>query len=321
MGKKRIPESELIIVDGRIYHLGLKPNEIAKQVFLVGDPGRVEKVAKKFTKIRYEAQNREFITVTGEYRDMPISVVSTGIGTDNTNIAVTELDALVNINFRTRTKKYKPKSMIMIRLGTSGGPQEDIEEGTMGISKFGLGLDNTGRYQEVKLRNRDNYYLIKSLEYTAEEIIRKGMKKSSRNYGKIFPYASIADPDVVKALETAAKRRKIKYVTGITASASGFFEQQGRYIRIKPSVLDLQERLALWSTGEGYRVVNFEMETSQLFHMAYALKHKAGTICPIIANRPKGTFVDDEGHERCIEDCIRIGLGAMLSLYKSKDKK
>ncbi len=304
---KSIKDSELPILKDKIYHLRLKPEQLARNIFVVGDPARADKVATYFDNIEYKIKNREFTTRTGKYRGMPVSVIGTGIGTDNNEIALVEAFGLNEFDLESRVRKEKIQPLTIIRLGTSGGLQKDIEVGTLAISSYGLGLDNTGLFYDQEAPDE----ISLRIEKEAYKIITNAAPKESRFKGKIYPYVSKASPEIVKSL---AKNAKENYVIGITASASGFFAPQGREIDgLKITIPRLQEHLADLEV-DGQKVVNFEMESSLLFHLARQMNYKAGTICPILANRPKGTFLKD--YEAVVEKCIKVGLKAMLELYK-----
>ncbi|MBI4453815.1 nucleoside phosphorylase [Candidatus Woesearchaeota archaeon] len=336
-----VKDSELIVVKDTekrniIYHLGLRPEQLARQIFVVGDPKRADLVAMGFDTVEYMVQNREFVTRTGTYQGMPVTVMSTGIGTDNNEIALIEAFGLNEFDLETRTRRADALPLTIIRLGTSGGPQRDIECGALAISSYALGLDNTGLFYDVPAADET----VLNIETQAYHIITAATPLECRFRGKIHPYASKATPEVVDALIKHAQKQDVRYAVGITASASGFFGPQGREIPGLPiTVPRLQEYLAalcingnrIISLGEAAEinkeagmsenslvVTNFEMESSLLFHLGAQMKYKIGTICPIIANRPKGTFLAD--YKPQVEKCIDIGLSAMLELYTKSAK-
>ncbi|MBU2589562.1 MAG: nucleoside phosphorylase [Nanoarchaeota archaeon] len=302
-------DSELFVNNGKIYHLGLRPDQLAENIFVVGDPARADKVAAHFDSVEHREQNREYVTRTGIYKEMPVTVIATGIGTDNNEIALVESFGLNEFDLETREKKEHSRDITVIRLGTSGGPQKDIKEGTLAIGSYALGLDNTGMFYEFA--HPDN--ITKKIEEEAYRILTDNTPDGSRFKGKIIPYASKATSEVVSALE---KHVKGDYAVGITASASGFFAPQGREIPGLPiTVPRLQEHLATLDIN-GLKVVNFEMESSLLFHLGRLMNYKCGTICPIIANRQTGKFLAD--YSEAVERCIETGLEAMLELHKNK---
>ncbi|MFC1753888.1 nucleoside phosphorylase [Thermoproteota archaeon] len=315
-----VKESELVIIDGKIYHLGMEPKELAKQVFVVGDPKRADLVADHFDSIDYRIQNREYVTRTGKYEKditiiggdsegMPATVIATGIGTDNNEIAVVEMYGLNEFDFETRERKEQSDPLTIIRIGTSGGPQEDIEPGTLAISEYAIGLDSTGLFIDEEVPDETAF----RMETEAYEIITDATPDQRRFKGKIWPYASKADIGVFNALKNHAKGDS---ATGITLTSSSFFSGQGREIPgIRNTIPNLQEWIATIDV-DGRKVVNIEMESSLLFHLARHIGYRCGTVCAIIANRPAGTFLEDYGP--AVERGIQTGLDAMLELYNKK---
>lgn len=269
-----VAPSELILnSDGSLYHIHLKPEHVADTVLLVGDQGRVELVSSFFDTIDFKIQNREFVTHTGTYKGKRLTVMSTGIGIDNVDIAINELDAAVNFNLETRTPKSEFKSLNLIRIGTSGALQEDVAVGSYLVSEFGLGLDAMLHYYkypynkiETELNIAFNKHLI------TESYVPK-------------PYFTQGDSNLINLLSEKA-------ATGITATATGFYGPQGRKLRLAPAVINLNEQLTSFRF-KSYRVTNFEMETSVLYGLGNALGHKSCTICLIIANRINKTFIGD----------------------------
>lgn len=319
-----IKDSELIVVDGKIYHLGLRPDQLARNIFFVGDPARADKVAAHFDSVEHKANNREYVTRTGTYQGMPVTVIATGIGTDNNEIALVEAFGLNEFDLETRVRRNDARPLTIIRLGTSGGPQRDIKVGTLAIASYALGLDNTGMFYNQPPADET----VTALEEEAYNILTVATPDNRRFKGRIHPYASKATPEIVAAL---VKHARGAYAVGITASASGFFAPQGREIPgLEITIPRLQEHLAALSV-DGHRivsmgdgaglngdnslvVVNFEMESSLLFHLAAQMGYRSGTVCPIIANRPAGTFLADYGP--AVERAIQCGLSAMLELYQ-----
>jgi len=303
----KIKDSELIVNQGKIYHLGLKPGELAKNIFVVGDPARVDKVAAHFDRIEHKASHLGYISRTGTYKGMPVTVMSTGIGTDNTEIALVEFFGLNEFDLETRIKKDNAQPLTIIRIGTSGGLQREIEVGTLAISSYAIGLDSTGLFYNQLAPDR----FAKHLEDKAYSLINSITPEKSRFRGKIHPYASRASPEVVDALRRSAEGH---FEIGITVTAPGFFAPQGRVIPgIELTAPGLQEKLAKFRMS-GKRIINFEMESSLLFHLAGMMGYRCGTVCPIIANRPAGTFLED--YSEAVDRAIMTGLKAMRGLYK-----
>jgi len=299
-----------------VYHLALTPEQLARNVMMVGNPKRALKAARLFdldaeTEV---VKNREFISVTGTYKGMPITVIGTGIGTDNVEIALIECFGLAAFNLRTRTKKRQATSLTIIRAGTSGGPQKEVAPGTLAISDYALGLDNTGLFYETPLPDET----AGRIEREAYSIITEATPANHRFRGWIHPYASKASSVLRDALATVAAKRRYPYVLGITASASGFFGPQGREIPGLPiTVPMLQEHLAKLDIN-GLKVVNIEMESSLLFHLARSLNYRACTICPVVANRPMGTFLEDYSEEE--EHALKVALIALREVYREEEE-
>ncbi len=274
MTNREIPDSELIInPDGSIFHLKLHPEQLADIVILVGDPGRVNSVSKHFTSIEHQVANREFITHTGYFNKKRISVLSTGIGTDNIDIVVNELDALMNIDLKTRRVKQTHKSLSLVRLGTSGSLQADIDTDSILASKYGLGMDGLMNY----------YGDLPKID--EPRIAEAFMRHTGWKEGLPYPYIVKASDRLLGLLGKGLK-------TGITATAPGFYGPQGRVLRIPVAVPGLNERFTSFSF-EGERITNFEMETSALYGLSKHLGHEACTLCSIIANRLAGTYSKD----------------------------
>ncbi|HIH42997.1 TPA: nucleoside phosphorylase [Candidatus Woesearchaeota archaeon] len=314
---KPIAASELIIINGRVYHIGTKADELASQIFVTGDPGRVDAVANHFDNIRSKVSNREYITVTGTFRGMPVSVMSTGIGTDNNDIAVVEAHACNAIDLDTRIEKDPTNvtPLTVIRLGTSGGPQPDITIGTLAISSYALGLDNTGIAYNFPPADQ----VCKDLNRIAYEMITAATPDGNYYRGWLRPYSSKATPEVVEALARQAQLKGFPHAVGITASTSSFYGGQGRQIPGFPlTVNDLPDVLERLRVGD-LRVVNIEMESSLLFQLLTGVGYRCGTICPVIAGRAEGTFIEPDVKAKSIERTIEVGLAAMHDLY-TKDR-
>ena len=262
----RIGESELIInADGSIFHLHLKPENIADNIILVGDQGRVETVSKYFDKIEFEVQNREFKTHTGIYNGQRISVLSTGIGTDNIDIVVNELDALVNIDLEKRIAKEKHKTLNFIRIGTSGALQKDIPIDTPVISETSIGFDGLLNFyaERDKLGNKE--LEIAFTNYT-------GWDKR------------LTTPYFVDASKFLVDKIGKGMIKGMTISAPGFYGPQGRELRLKVQDPELNQNITNFEF-KGRKITNFEMESSAIAGLSKLLGHNALTVCSIIANR------------------------------------
>lgn len=267
MEKKYFAESELIInADGSVFHLHVKPEQLADKVILVGDPGRVSLVASHFEKVECDIQSREFHTITGSYQGKRISVVSTGIGCDNIDIVMNELDALANIDFTTRHEKSQLKSLTLVRLGTCGGLQEYTPEGTYIASEKSIGFDGLLNYYAGRDEACD-------LEF--EEAFKKHM---DWNPQKGAPYVIDSDK------ETLNRVAGDDMVRGVTIACGGFFGPQGRELRIPLADAKQNEKIENFEYN-GYRITNFEMESSALAGLAKLMGHKAMTCCMVIANR------------------------------------
>lgn len=263
---RTIPSSELIINDdGSIFHLHLKPEQLAETVLLVGDPGRVEMVASYFDTQECRVSNREFVTITGTYKGKRISVISTGIGTDNIDIVVTELDALANIDFATRQVKPELKQLTLVRLGTSGAIQPDIKVGTIIFSRTSIGFDGLL-----------NYY--KGRNDVCDLDIEKAFIKHTE-WDELLPKPYFIDAD--KSLFELFRDYTME---GITISAPGFYAPQGRWVRLEPADKELNSKIESFRFGER-RITNFEMEGSALAGLSALMGHRAATICTIIAQR------------------------------------
>lgn len=262
----RIGESELIINgDGSIFHLHIKPEELADTVILVGDPGRVETVSSFFESVECSASSREFKSVTGRYNGKRITVLSTGIGCDNLDIVMTELDALVNIDFETREVKKEHRKLTILRIGSSGAVQSDIPLGSYVFSHVSVGFDGLL-----------NWYADR------DEIARQDLEEAFLKHIDWDRYLPI--PYFVNASERLSKLFADSTVPGMTIAASGFYGPQCRVVRVPLVIPDLMDKIESFRCGE-YRFTNFEMEGSALAGLAKKLGHDGATVCLIIANR------------------------------------
>lgn len=272
---KHFPPSELIINgDGSIFHLHLKPEQLADNIILVGDPGRVALVASFFDSQEFSVSSREFNTITGTYKGKRISVISTGIGTDNIDIVVNELDALANINLETRTEKPEFRQLTMVRIGTSGGMQPDIPLGSFLISEKSIGFDGMINFYE----GRD---AVSDLEFEAAMVQHLDWNKQLA-----APYVVDNDPELIERIG------KDDMIRGVTISANGFYGPQGRVLRLNLADMQLNDKIETFRHGK-YKITNYEMEGSAIAGLAKMMGHKAMTVCCIIANRRvKGANTD-----------------------------
>lgn len=269
-----IQQSELILnPDGSVYHLNLKPEHIAHDIIFVGDQDRVEKITKHFDSIEFSTQKREFKTQTGIYKGKRLTVMSTGIGPDNIDIVINELDALVNIDLETRKPKEKLTSLNIVRIGTSGSLHADIPVDSFVLSKFGLGLDNM-------LRS----YLIDDVSNV--ELENAFVKHTDWDLRKGRPYAISCSEKLEKIIESDEMHK------GITATAGGFYGPQGRVLRLNIQDGSLNSKMDNF-LFEDNRITNLEMETAAIYGLSALLGHHALSLNAIIANRASGTFSQD----------------------------
>lgn len=266
----RIPESELIInSDGSVFHIHLKPEELADNVIMVGDPARVMMIAEFMTDIEFQHSSREFVSTTGKYNGKRITVLSHGIGPDNIDIVMTELDALANVDFETREVKPQHRSLNILRIGTSGALHADIPLGSFVLSHISVGFDGVMNWYG----NRHNVTIPE-----VEEAFKKHM---NWNPYLASPYFVKASPKIINAL-------KDDTIQGVTISACGFYGPQGRVVRVPlamPNMLEDVESFRFSTGGQDYRITNFEMESAPLAGLCAQLGHNAATVCCIIANR------------------------------------
>lgn len=279
----RIPDSELIInPDGSVYHLHLKPEHVADNVIVVGDPGRVQLISSFFDDVEHKISNREFVTHTGMYKNTRFTVIATGIGTDNIDIVLNELDAAVNIDLATKEIKTEKRSLNIVRIGTSGALQAEIPIDSFLLSEKAMGFDGL------------MHFYSSALNINEEEVSKAFCKHANW-------HDNLAKPYVVSASKSLAKKLDQGTLRGITATASGFYAPQGRVLRLQTEMPNYPETLSSFSY-EGLKVTNFEMETSALYGLSKALGHKAVTICAIIANRKTKQF--SKNHDLPIQRLI-----------------
>jgi len=278
----QFPETELILTkENRVYHINLKAEDIADDVIVVGDQHRVAQISKFFSKIEFKTEHREFVTHTGIFNGKRITVLSTGIGTDNIDIVMNELDAAVNINLETRELNPTHRTLNVIRLGTSGALQADIPVNGIVVSSHGLG----------------NFY--DNWESVGEKEISEAFMKHT-GWLPNLPY-----PYCVKASDLVIAKFQQGTHIGITATAPGFYGPQGRQIRLKAAMPNLNELLTDFRLGE-HRITNFEMETSALYGLGKLLNHNCLTACVIIANRVRKEFTSD--YTKSVEILIQESL-------------
>ena len=263
---KKIGDTELIINDeNRIYHLNLKKEEIADKIILVGDPGRVSQISNKFQKIEYKIQHREFITHTGIFNNKRISVISSGIGTDNIDIVLNELDALINIDLEKKEINNNKKSLDIIRLGTSGSLCENVSLDSFLVSEYTIGFDGLAHF------------------YDNNNVLDKNLQKSFINHTNWNK--KHADPYAVKSSENLLKKFQ-DLNSGITLTATGFYGPQSRELRLQSTIKSLYSSVKDFNYYD-LQITNFEMETSALYFLGRSLGHNTLTICAVLGNRLK----------------------------------
>ena len=279
---RQIPETELILhPDGSVYHLRLRPEQLGNLVFTVGDPDRVPSVSQHLDQIDFQLQNREFITHTGWKNGQRVSVISTGMGTDNIEILMTELDALVNVDLQTREVKSQKTSLQIIRIGTSGSLQADIPTGSLLASELAIGMDTLMAYYPPLSGNQELAQAIQG------------------ELGLSFaPYQTAASPVLLAKLDPAILR-------GVTLTCPGFYAPQGREVRLKPHFEHMIERLAALHV-QGRYLTNFEMETAGYYALGELLGHEVLSLNAILVNRPLKKF--DAAGEKTVERAIQTAL-------------
>ena len=272
---QKIGESELILnKDGSIFHLHLLPQNIADTIILVGDQDRVDMISKYFDKIEFKVQNREFRTHTGYYNGKRITALSTGIGTDNIDIVLNELDAVCNIDLEQRVVKNEHKSLNLVRIGTSGALQEDILVDTPVISEMAIGFDGLLNFYQ----DRDKISDLK-IEKAFTEFVNWNNKLAK-------PYFVGASDDLLNLVGNTDMRR------GLTISAPGFYAPQGRFLRLPVIDPDLNSKISDFNYNNN-KITNFEMESSAIYGLSKLLGHRAVTVCNIIANRIRKEYSQD----------------------------
>ena len=285
--KRVIEESELIIRDdGSVFHLNMKPSQLADRVILVGDPGRVELIASRFDSVESRTSNREFVSATGSYQGKRITVLSTGIGTDNIDIVMNELDALVNIDLATRTVNDTLRSLTIVRIGTCGGMQEDVPLGSFVASEYSIGIDGVLNFYA----GRD---AVSDLDME-----RAFVTATDWNPQKAAPYVVKADDELTDRIAAD------DMIRGMTISANGFYAPQGRVVRLQLDDPDVNSKIRAFRYG-GLKVCNYEMEGSLIAGLSRMMGHKALTVCCVIANRfAKEANVNYKGGIECLIDKV-----------------
>lgn len=283
----KYPASELVLDSkGNVYHLGITPEQLAPTVLLVGDQNRVEFISQFFDTISHQSEHREFVCHTGMYKGKSITALSTGIGTDNIDIVVNELDALVNIDLKKRSNKAQTTSLNLIRIGTCGILQKDIDLHQYILSSHAIGIDNVAHFYPI--------------QFSAEEIeIAHTFAKHAGIPKEIIPYCAEASAELVQKF-TGSKVNK-----GITVTSSGFYAPQGRSLRLGTRTSDINEKIETFQ-HHSHRIVNFEMESSALFALGKAMGHQCATICLGIANRPRMEF--SKGYDNEMNELIHFVL-------------
>jgi uridine phosphorylase len=287
MINRNLAVSELVLNnDGSVYHLHLRPENIGHKIILVGDPGRVDKVSSHFDRIDFRMANREFITHTGYYKGKRITAMSTGIGIGNIDIVMNELDALVNIDLEKRTIISNPVSLEMVRLGTSGGLQEELEAGSFLLSRMACGFDGLIQYYRDWESVCDKEMALSFINHTAWDT------------RKTAPY-------FVRSSDQLFNKLNKNVLSGITLTSPGFYGPQGRMLRLPVSDPGLNTKIQSFSSG-GMKIMNYEMESSALFALSRLLGHESVTICAVIANRINKKIIHD--YEPVIEKLVKFTL-------------
>lgn len=287
-----ISESELILNPrGSVYHLDLLPEEIADTIITVGDPNRVIEVSKYFVNVEVRKERREFVTHTGYLAGKRLTVISTGIGTDNVDIVLNELDALVNIDLNTREKKTDIKKLKIIRIGTSGSLRAEIPVDSFVVSELAIGIDNLL-----------NFY---QLQYSEQErsLLHAFVNHVQKNHISFIPYLASSSPSLFALF-------KDQITSGITVTCPGFYGPQGRFLRAIPAYPQLTQLLSSFR-HENFLLTNFEMETAGIYGLCQVLGHEAISLSAIVANRIQNKF--SENHEATIDALIRFALERIVT--------
>lgn len=290
-GTELAPSELVLNPDGSVYHLALRPEQLADTVLVVGDPGRVALISERFDSVEHRTQNREFIAHTGLLDGRRFTALATGIGTDNIDIVLNELDALVNIDLEQRRVRAAHRSLRIVRLGTCGALQPDVPVDSLVVSSHGLGFDNVLHYYANEQDDAEMRLLQAFLAHT----------EWPDNLP--VPYVGTGDPQLVELLGH-------DHQVGITATAGGFYGPQGRQLRAVPSVPDLNDSFSAFA-HEGRRLLNYEMETSALYGLGGLLGHRTCTVCCVVANRMRKEYSKD--HHSAIGRMIDTVLERLLA--------
>jgi uridine phosphorylase len=280
---KTIKSTDLILQKGAVYHLGIRPEDLASKVIAVGDPGRVEKISRYFDRVDFKAEHREFVTHTGTYQGKRITVISTGMGTDNIEILMTELDALVNVDLETRTEKENKQALDIVRIGTSGSLRANIPVDTLLVSAMGIGLDTLMSFYPFPVSKEDQRLSDALREHA-------GLPFS--------PYISYADSGLLSRVGEGMVR-------GITLTCPGFYAPQGRSVRLQPAQGDLLSHYISFQHGQ-IQITNFEMETAGYYSMGSLLGHRMLSVNVIVANRVNDVFSTQA--DQAMDQAIRLVL-------------
>lgn len=279
----QFPATELVLdAKGAVYHLGLQPQQLASKIILVGDQDRVAKISRHFDQIEHRIQHREFVSHTGRYKGKRLTVLSTGIGTDNIDICMSELDALVNIDLKLRVEKQAKTSLEIVRIGTCGMLQADLPLHTFVLSTHALGLDNIAHFYPINFSSEEQLLLSK-------------IQNQVHFPSGVVPYLSAAHPALIEKLNSPKVKK------GITITSSGFYGPQGRSLRLASQMPNIHLALEKFK-HEGQEIVNFEMESSAIFALGNALGHQCTSICLGVANRPKEIF--SQGIDEAMNELI-----------------
>ena len=285
--------AELILTPtNKVYHLHLDGADIADTILLVGDPDRVELISKSFDSITTSIRNREFVSVTGTYKNKTLTVLSTGIGPDNIDIVINELDAAANFNLQTRTQNGVHRQLTLIRLGTSGGLQPDLAVGSIVCASHGLGIDGVL-----------NFYAGNNA-VCEDDIAMAFAKFTNWPHRMAFPYCVAADNALAQHFGSACE-------VGITVTAPGFYAPQGRSIRLQPEVENMADLFSKFKFQQ-QRILNFEMETATMYGLGKMLNHRCLSLCTVIANRSRNEFAKD--YKVQVEQLIDYTLNKLLEL-------